>query len=366
MIKLAIVYPVFYEQISGGAELQISYLAKYAKQNGYEVHYIYVDRNRPYSNYDNLILHSIPLKGKCIRYFQYSEEIQNKLAAIRPDIIYTRYSSCWAYYAAQYAQKNCIKHIHAFASDKAVKRGWLFRKFVRSPLAFLDDYYFCRGIKMAGHLIAQNQFQQNELLRNYKRTSVIIDQMTPAVAESVLSKSADPIHVLWVANLKNLKQPELFVQLVKQLERSQLNKNYRMIMIGRMSSHYKDLIEDAQKELSTFQYLGELSQEEVYAELNKASILINTSVYEGFSNTFVQAWMRKVPVISMNSNPNETLTVHGLGFLAPKINELKEKTLLLIENNSMRLEMSEKAYRYALENHSIERNMPKLLSLLKS
>ena len=237
---------------------------------------------------------------------------------------------------------------------------------MKNPLLFLDDFNFYRGIKLAGQLIAQNIFQQQQLLKNYGRSSVIINQMTPLADEKTLTESDGFVSVLWVANLKALKRPELFIELARRLKNSNINQKYQMIMIGRIPASYKDLLENAKQEISTFQYLGELSQEEVNDALSKPGILINTSVYEGFSNTFVQAWMRKVPVISMNSDPNATLSVHKLGFLTPTMDELVEKTALLLENDSLRREIGEKARCYAIESYSLEQNMPILLSLLEN
>ena len=39
----------------------------------------------------------------------------------------------------------------------------------------------------------------------------------------------------------------------------------------------------------------------------KSKILINTSSFEGFPNTFVQAWANGVPVISLKVDPDNII-----------------------------------------------------------
>ncbi len=51
-------------------------------------------------------------------------------------------------------------------------------------------------------------------------------------------------------------------------------------------------------------FCGAISQQEVNAELANAHVLVNTSLYEGFPNTFIQAWMRRTVVVSLNVNPD--------------------------------------------------------------
>ena len=51
-----------------------------------------------------------------------------------------------------------------------------------------------------------------------------------------------------------------------------------------------------------------LSQAEVNALLEHTDLLVNTSDYEGFSNTFIQAWMRRVPVVSLRVDPDRLLS----------------------------------------------------------
>ena len=46
---------------------------------------------------------------------------------------------------------------------------------------------------------------------------------------------------------------------------------------------------------------------------NKTKLLINVSVSEGISNTFIQAWMRGVPVVSLNSNPDHWFDKYEIG-----------------------------------------------------
>ncbi len=361
--KIVFLHPAHWKQAMGGAELQISYLAKYMKEQGCEVHFIYENRG-DYIKNDDAILH--PLKKIRIRktfgqrWFLRRKIINKILKKIQPDIIYTRSCSSWSGIAAAYAKENNIIHIWAIASDKDVcKKGVL--SLLRRPLDLIEMTMINKAFCHAGIIISQNKFQQKKLAIHYNRKSVIIPQMVPSVEEIMIKKNAAPLEIVWIANLKPLKKPELFIQLTRKFKK---NKTCRFQMIGRMDRDYSKLLQEASHNLENFTYLGALPNDKVNDILCKSHILINTSDYEGFSNTFVQAWMRKVIVLSMNSNPNSILTDYKIGFVCPTLEKLTDKLDLLINNESLRNRMAEDSYRFAIQNHSLEKNISKVLSLM--
>lgn len=363
MKKLVILYPAHYEQIMGGAELQIFYLVENAKKIGYKIFYIYVDNGKVIKNADDVILY--PLTSSMLRFrskwFQFRKKIKKILNEIQPDIIYTRYTSSWCGFAAIYAKKNKVKHIHALASDKAPDIKISLKIFFH-PSKIAEFLYMSRGLQIATEVIAQNKFQQELLLKNFCRRGILINQMTPFVKDVNIIKHDSPILVLWIGNLKNIKRPEIFIELAQILDH--FNITHRMIMIGRPSKKYEYLLKCAVNNLSNFEFKGEISQDHVNNLLLESHILVNTSEFEGFSNTFVQAWMRKVPVISMHSNPNEAITKNMLGFVAPEFQDLVEFTKELIANADLRKSMGENAYTYAVLNHTLEKNISEIFSLI--
>ncbi len=361
--KIVFLHPAHWKQAMGGAELQISYLVKYMKKQGFEVHFIYEDNGIHIKN-DDTILH--PLKKIKIRktfgerLFLRTKIIKKILKKIQPDIIYTRSCSSWSGIAATYSKENNIIHIWAIASDKDVcKKGVL--SLLRRPLDLIEMSMINKAFRHAGIIISQNKFQQKELAIHYNRKSVIIPQMAPLVEETMIKKNAVPLEIVWIANIKPLKRPELFIQLVKKFKK---NKACRFRMIGLMDNNYLKLVQAASYSLENFAYLGVLSNDKVNDILCKSHFLINTSDYEGFSNTFVQAWMRKVIVLSMHSNPDSILTDYRIGFVCPTLKKMTEKLDILINDKFLRDQMSERAYKFAIQNHSLEKNISKVLNLM--
>jgi glycosyltransferase involved in cell wall biosynthesis len=113
-------------------------------------------------------------------------------------------------------------------------------------------------------------------------------------------------------------------------------------------------------------YIGGVSQNEVNRRLGEGHILVCTSQYEGFSNTFVQAWMRKVPVVSLNADPDNIIVREGIGFKSLTFEKLTRDVKLLIENRELREKMGKKALQYAHKNHGIEKMVNSFLSLIES
>jgi glycosyltransferase involved in cell wall biosynthesis len=163
----------------------------------------------------------------------------------------------------------------------------------------------------------------------------------------IIKKENKLIRVLWIANLKPIKRHYLFLELTEKLKKID---NVEFIIIGR--SEKKGFSNDIIKYKNVI-YLGEISQEEVNIELSKSHILVNTSISEGFSNTFIQAWMRSVPVVSLNVNPDNIIPTEKIGFISLTIEQLILDVEKLILNHKLRSEMANKSRLYAAKHHSI-------------
>jgi glycosyltransferase involved in cell wall biosynthesis len=178
-----------------------------------------------------------------------------------------------------------------------------------------------------------------------------------------LPQKKNPPIVLWLASLKRLKQAELFIELAKACQ----DLNCRFILAGRCSDkgYLSELLMQMQG-LSNIEYIGRVTFEESDELIGCASVCVNTSKYEGFPNTFVQAWMRKVPVVSLNVDPDDILVSEGIGFHSGNMENMVADVKNLINNKGLREEMGEKAQKYAFEHHTPEKNVKKIVKLFDS
>ena len=53
---------------------------------------------------------------------------------------------------------------------------------------------------------------------------------------------------------------------------------------------------------------------QIQKKISEAKILINTSLFEGFPNTFLEAGLQKTPIISLHSNPDNILNKLQAGY----------------------------------------------------
>ena len=161
------------------------------------------------------------------------------------------------------------------------------------------------GLRHAHQIVTQTEQQATLLQRHYGRTAdAVIPNFHPKATE-VIDKSGS-ISVLWVANFKPWKQPEVFVRIAAAL--SDL-RDVHFYMVGLQATGSGDRawnhgLMTAIGRTPNLTYLGSQSQAEVNRLLARSHIFVNTSLYEGFPNTFIQAWQRKVPVVSLHVNPD--------------------------------------------------------------
>ncbi len=331
------------------------------ESNAFEIHYIArsVDPGFDARGYH---LHCVGSKHAFARHSHLfdARKLYSTLKSISPDSIYQRVGCAYTGIAALYAKKNGCSMLWHVASDQDLKplqfklsKNIAFRHLEKKALEY--------GVKHATNIVVQTRQQKKLLEQNYGRTpSGIVANFHPA--PPLPPPKDSQIHVVWVANLKPLKQPRLFMKMAERLHH---HTKSRFTMIGRNSNWRWG--RELQKEISEtgcVDYIGEQPFDKVNEILAQAHILVNTSQYEGFPNTFIQAWMREVPVVSLNANPDNVLDRHGVGLACHgDFEQLVKNVNLLIENRELRTSLARNARSYALEYHS-NNNGKQLVQLL--
>ena len=217
------------------------------------------------------------------------------------------------------------------------------------PISKSMQKFYDYGIKKADIVIALTNDMKRALNQNYCINSVIIKSGHPVPKEPF--KKDNPPTILWVSRLVNYKRPELFLRIAKELE--DLNAKFLLISPG---DYKKKEIMKFSKEHKNFTFIPGVPSGKDNYYYERASLFVNTSIYEGFPNTFIQAWLHETPVVSLDIDPDCDICNNGLGYhakgnLNKLINEIKD----LIENPDKLKEMGINSRRYAIKNHDIEK-----------
>ncbi len=289
-------------------------------------------------------------------------QILGAMRRIRPDYIYQRGASAYTGICASYARRYGCKLIWHIASQQDVVPVW-FSAIRTAAGDYIDKKCAEYGIRHADCIIGQANYQDNLLYKHYGRhCHAIIGNVHPLPQEPL--DKGNCVSVVWVANIKPNKQPEYFVDLARRLSGIE---RVRFVMVGRPADGpYQRQLASRMQGLKKLEYVGEQPIDEVNRIIAKSHILVNTSKYEGFPNTFVQAWLRRVPVVSMNIDPDGVLGIHKLGFHSGTFDDLVRDTKRLVEDADLRRRMGMAAEVYAIANHSIDANIRKVLAFFQA
>jgi glycosyltransferase involved in cell wall biosynthesis len=360
--KICVVNPF---EHGGGAEYQISLLIDALFRSGeFEIHYLahFPDERDRVRNYQMSRIGSggpIPRLGYVVE----ARSLYRRLREIGPDIIYQRVACAYTAVCALYARRCGVPLVWHVSHDTELTPGHLdrTRNFLRLRL---EKWMAQWGGRHATGIVVQTQFQAELLRKNYARTAdAVIPNFHPPAAEPI--DKSGPLTVVWIANLKPWKQPEIFVRLAQSLKD---REDVRFIMVGAGAAPGKRwtwelaLMSDIQT-AANLQYLGEKSQQEVNALLARAHIFVNTSEHEGFPNTFIQAWLRDVAVVSLQVDPDQVLAKGAAGIVAHSEGALVAAVRSLIDAPDVRAGFVARGRAHAQMHHSL-RNAEVLARLL--
>ena len=360
----------FFPAISGGAEYQTYLLSQCLDPKRFEIFFLSLNsRQEGMQEISGIKVYFFKPHGSIYRliddgYISNFKYFKSILQHEKPDVVYQMMGNSATGMLEYLSKELGFKFIWACASDADL---WYLQPFSLFQIRRIPDYFLKRrGICKADLLLVQTEHQKYQIKKQFRRNAVLLRNLHSVPLDLPL-KSTEEIRVVWIANFKPLKQPDLFIDLAGRFKEHNM---VRFIMIGRPGpKEWQKKIELRIEHLNNLSYLGELSQYDVNENLKYSHILVNTSKYEGFSNTFIQAWMRKLPVVSLNVDPNRLLSAGGLGYCSHNIENLYYDVRRLIHDKQLRDLIGEKARNYACEYHSIDKvgkEFQELLNLLVS
>jgi len=342
-------YPVLNPSIgqayTGGESVQITLLGKAFAELGYEVTVVDKDYGQP----DGHVLDGIKVlktfaenSGLPVFRFLYPRltSVIRALKRADAEIYYQSCAGMLTGVVASFCKRYKRKFIFRTASDSDCVPGKQLIRFWR------DRKMYEFGLRRADVIVVQGLRQQS-LLKKYYDLDGIPVNMAVELPKDDITVDKD-IDVLWVSNLRPLKRAELFIQLAKNLPMK------KFVMIGGPcpghSSYYNDIKKKTQG-IKNIKFMGPLPYNEVNIFFLKAHVFINTSSMEGYPNTFLQAWIRGVPVVSF-FDPDDLIATKNVGFVPSNLNDMERSILNLLTNDNKRMAMGEKARTFATEYYS--------------
>ena len=208
-----------------------------------------------------------------------------------------------------------------------------------------DRWLYEYGLGSADLISVQSEVQADALKKNYGLSSVGVKMVVEAPADTSLKKDID---VLWVNNLRGFKRPELVVDIARELPK------VSFVMIGGRMKGFEDLYDQvkmAAESIPNLTFIGVVPYSEVNDYFARARLFLNTSDSEGFPNSYLQAWVRGVPVISY-FDPDGLIEALEIGAKVSSQEEFCAPIEALLEADEKRLAIARRASEYASANYS--------------
>jgi glycosyltransferase involved in cell wall biosynthesis len=305
--NLPVLAPEYSDQPAGGEALQHTLLARALARCGWRVSMIVLDSGQSDgATWDGVKTYKAYRADDGIPVVRFLHprwtKLQSALQRADADIYYTSCAGAELGQVALFARRHGKKLVFRIASDSDCDPRALLVRYWR------DRQLFQWGLARADLVLAQTPSQQRALVRNFARQSQVMGLAVEPAGRRRTFHERD-IDALWVANVRALKRPHLFLEAAAGLPGLSFH------VIGARLAEAPALYDEVRARSETLpnvSFHGLVPQHRVGAFFERARIHVSTSETEGFPNTFVQAWSRGTPVVTF-LDPERMVSRNGLG-----------------------------------------------------
>jgi glycosyltransferase involved in cell wall biosynthesis len=328
-------------QYVGGETVQHVLLARAWQQLGADVSIIVSDHGQPRVQLvDGITAIASHAKGAGlpgIRFIHpHSTSLVSAMRLADADVYYQSLAGYNTGLTAWFCRRHAKRFVFRISSDAYCTPGKQLMRLYR------DRKVYEYGVRRADLIIAQTEHQRRLLRAGFELESELANLAAEAPATEPHTKDID---VLWVANFRAVKQPDLVVELARRLP------HLKFVVVGGGQEQYARRMRQAERELPNLAMTGPVAYDAVGAYFDRARVFLNTSSLEGFPNTFVQAWMRAIPVVSF-FDPDGLIAREGMGCAVTDLDAMTDALRGLADDAARRRGIGERAQRFAAASYS--------------
>ncbi len=290
----------------GGSEVQMAGLARCFAQRGWRVSLIVGDFGQPPREEIDGIRFIRSAKvgqlGLLARALN-SRRYQSAFKAADADLyLITADAGTLIWRLARFCRRHGKRLVNQMSSDSFADANFLREDPVRAQL-------YEHAIKQCDLVIAQNARQVENLRELFGVFAVTADQLGPPLLGE--DEQPERRHVLWVGRARRMKRPEIYMDLCEALPQQPF-----VMVLSPDEPDFAETVRRSAQRLPNLTLVEGVPPARMRDYYLAAKALVNTSDYEGFPTTYVEAFAAGVPVVALNSDPDELLSRHGLGFYA--------------------------------------------------
>lgn len=341
-------------RLVGGVEWQTSLTAKWMASRGYHTSMLTWDEGQP----DHQILDGVHVIKICrrdaglpgVRFFH--PRWSGLVRAMNEADADVYYHNCGEYVTGQVAawcRSNGRAFVYSVASDPDCDPRLPEMKTRRERVL----YRF--GLRHATRIVVQTTRQQQMLKDGFGLESRVIPMPCPSPGVDSPDCERDEVpRVAWVGRVVPLKRLEWLLEIAERLP------HVRFDVVGPPDpeTDYTRALFERGRGMPNVTMHGRVDRAKMPEVYRAASLLCCTSEFEGFPNTFLEAFSQGRPVVT-TIDPDGVIAKHGMGAVATDMPLLAAAIAQLTNSPPDWSRASESARRYFLDNHAIDVVMPR-------
>jgi glycosyltransferase involved in cell wall biosynthesis len=279
-----------------------------------------------------------------------------QIKAVKPDYVYASIPGWFSFVMALICRMLKIKFIQRISNDNQLDK-----RYCKENTA-VHQFFLFLGLRFSHHILCQNNFQLTLIRKKFPGKSAIKILNPFYLDNGTVSAFRSGRYIAWLGIYRYPKNLKLLYQIASIL------RNEQFLIAGKEGANCDaetcEYLEKL-KHLPNVRFTDFLPRAQILPFLANARFLLNTSHYEGFSNTFLEALSVGTPIISgAHVNPDSIISKYNLGIIYEDVFDLsRQYTAITPELYQL---MSDNAREYVSNHHGYRVLSRKLLRYLSA